>query len=321
MKKFEVLKAIVALQALCMIALAVFMIVKLLPGDPDTPGAGNAAGNGEGKTAVPADSPVATIAGRTITAGELQERLMEEYGPAVLRQMMVREALRAEAEAYGLDVSPRELEEELAMMMEGYGDEASFYEAMQVQLGMSPEAVRDDAVQRLLLEKIAVRPYPITDAEVDGYIAEQGLLEPRIRLTLSWILTSDADEAEALLQRIADGASFEEQARIYSIDEFTSEDGGRIGTVEADDPYLDSAVLETAAAMTVGETTGPIETAFGWAVVRLDGRETIQRTDIRSLRDQVRKLLGLAAAPPLHDVEASLLDKYGAVILDEMLMP
>ena len=316
MRKIQILKAVIVLQTVCLIALAALVALKWAQarGDdardvPDDGGAGERE-----------NRPVAEIGGRTIALHELTEWLLRDHGPAVLRRMLVREAIRLESEAYGISVSERELEEELARMMEGYGDEEAFYEAMREQLGMSPEDVRADAEERLLLEKIAVRPILITDEEVEAYIREHPeLLEPEAKLTFSWIVTEERDEAEAVLDRLNAGETFEEQARIYSIDGYTAEYGGFYGMVDSDDPFLDEQVLKLLASLEPGEIGGPVETADGWAVIRLEDREIREGPDGRRLRERVRLELGLAAAPSLKEVEDALLEKYGAKILDETL--
>ena len=312
MRKIKILKAVIVLQTVCLIVLAALAVMKWpqAHGDDaqDVPGDG---GPGRGSR------PVAEIGGRKITADELADRLLREHGRSVLRRMLVREAIRLETEAYGISVSERELEEEMARLMEGYGDEESFYEAMREQLGMSPEDVRADAEERLLLEKIAVRPIGIADEEVEAYIREHPeLLEPRTKFTFSWIVTEGRGEAEAVLERLKAGEPFEEQARAHSIDDYTAEYGGFYGMVESDDPFLEPAVMELIASLEPGELGGPVETADGWAVVRLEDREEEERPDGRRVREQVRMQLGLAAAPSLKEVEEALLDKYGAKILD-----
>ena len=317
MGKMQILRTVVVLQAVCLVALAALAVLKwplARGGDSqDVPAGGNGAGERNSR-------PVAEIGGRTIAADELADQLMREHGSSVLRRMLVREAIRLEAEAHGISVSERELEEELAEMMSGYGDEEAFYEAMREQLGMSPDEVRADAEERLLLEKIAVRPILITDEEVEAYIREHPeLLESKVRATFSWIVTAEPDEAEAVLDRLKKGASFEEQARVYSIDDYTAEYGGFYGTVEAGDPFLEAEVQELIASLEPGEVGGPVETADGWAVIRLDDREVEERPDERRLREKVRMQLGLAAAPSLKEVEEALLGKYGARILDEQL--
>lgn len=314
MEKIRILRAVIVLQTFCLIALAALTAMKWTQARGDDSQDGPAGGAGAGEQA---SRPVAEIGGRTITAEELAERLMREHGASVLRRMLVSEAIRLEEEAYGISVSERELEEELAGLMEGYGDEEAFYEAMRGQLGMSPDDVRADAEERLLLEKIAVRPILITDEEVERYIREHPeLLEPKVRFAFSWIVTEERDEAEAVLDRLEAGEPFEEQARVYSIDGYTAEFGGYYGTVEADDPFLEAEVMERIASLAPGEIGGPVEIAEGWAVIRLEDREVAERPDARRLREQVRLTLGLAAAPSLKEVEEALLARYGAAILD-----
>jgi foldase protein PrsA len=315
MRKNEILKVVIVLQTVCLIALAALAAVKW----PQARGGGSQDGpadeTGAGEQA---DRPVAEIGGRTITADELTERLMREHGSTVLHRMLVSEAIRLEAEAHGIAVSEREREEKLAELMEGYGDEDAFYKAMREQLGMSPDDVRADAEERILLEKIAVRPILITDEEVEAYIQEHPeLLEPKVKLTFSWIVTEERDEAEAVLDRLKSGESFEEQARLYSVDDYTAEYGGLYGTVEAGDPFLEPEIVERVASLAPGEIGGPVETAEGWAVIRLEEREVAERPDERRLRERVRLMLGLAAAPSLLEVEEALLAKYGARIADE----
>jgi|HigsolmetaAR203D_1030402.scaffolds.fasta_scaffold02663_9 foldase protein PrsA len=317
MRKIGLLKAVIVLQTVCLIALGALAALKWpqAHGDDarDVPEDGGTAGGRESR-------PVAEIGGRTITEGELAARLMREHGPSVLRRMLVSEAIRLESEAHDITVSERELEEELARLMEGYGDEEAFYEAMREQLGMSPEDVRTDAEERLLLEKIAVRPILVTDEEVEDYIRQHPeLLEPRVKLTFSWIVTEERDEAEAVLERLKAGEPFEEQAFMYSIDDYTAEYGGFYGMVEADDPFIDGRILELLVSLETGGIGGPVETADGWAVVRLEDREVEERPDSRRLREQVRLQLGLALAPSLREVEDALLEKYGARVLDDEL--
>ena len=314
MRKMQLMRTVIVLQTVCLIALAALAVLRWpqAHGDDARDAADDGAAGDKGSR------PVAEIGGRTITADELFARLMREHGPAVLRRMLVREAVRLEAEAYGISVSERELEEELARMMEGYGDEEAFYEAMREQLGMSPEDVRADAEERLMLEKIAVRPILITDEEVEAYIKEHPeLLEPKTRYTFSWIVTEERDEAEAVLERLEAGEPFEEQAREYSIDGYTAEFGGFYGVVESDDPFLEPEVLKLLASLEPGGIGGPVGTADGWAVIRLEDRKEEERPDVRRVRERVRLELGLAAAPSLKEVEDALLEKYGAKILDD----
>lgn len=312
MRKYEVLRAVVILQAVCMVVLTVVVVIKVLPGN-DRPL--------EKQTQVEDDSEksegqqtVAKVGAATITAADLREQLYKQYGNTVLRTMMVRKAIDLEAEASELSVSSEELDRELEKMIEGYDSEKRYFEVMQEQLGMTKEQVLEDLRYKLLLEKIAIDSIEVSDAEVDKYIAEHSEeFTSRLQLHLQWILTESEKEANSVLQLLTDGEDFSMLARTYSIDSFTADAGGDLGLIDADDPFYNRDLLDTASRLQVAEMAGPIKVDGGFAVIRLLERQmTTTRTD-RSLRDEVRKQLALERADSLTGVEDELLDKYEAV--------
>jgi len=326
MKKGQLLKAVVILQALCMIALSIVVIVRLAPDKAKTPpqGVGLPAPSDVDESDVDGDvaQVIATIGGRSLTVGDVLPELKRQHGASVLRLLMVREAIRLEAEAAGLAASDREIADELDLMMEGYGDEESFYASMREQLGMSRADVLEDTRYRLLLEKIAIRAVTVTDSDVDRYIAEHPEeFEPVTELTFSWIVTETEEEAGSVFDMLEQGEPFEQLARVYSIDSYTADSGGWYGSVDHTDPYTDSAILDALGELPVGMVAGPLETADGWAVVRLEGRETTEQLDERKQRERVKRMLALSAAPSLRQVEEQLLAKYGAAVTEDSWKP
>ncbi|EXX86757.1 hypothetical protein BG53_03820 [Paenibacillus darwinianus] len=320
MNKSNALKAVVILQAVCLIVLAVIVVVRIGPDSnriAPSPASGEppAASGGDGGANRSDDRKVASVGETVITQGMLRSELEKSYGDSVLRAMLVQEVLKLEAEAYGLEVTPEELQEELDDMMEGYGDEAAFFASMKEQLGMDRETVIADARQRLLLEKIAIRAVDIGDDDVEAYIRDNPEeFAPSVSLGLSWIVTESRAEAEKVLRMVEAGESFEALARTYSIDEYSADNGGSIGTVDASDPFIDEDMLQAVSGIEPGTIAGPVEVDMGWAVVRLDERTVVRTPDDRRLRDKVKKQLALAAADPLREVEDSLLAKYGAQV-------
>jgi len=326
MKKGQVLKGIVILQAICMIALSIVVIVRLMPDKDKTPpqGVGLPAPSDAGESGADAgrEQAIATIGGRSLTAGDVMPELKRQHGPSVLRHLMVREAIGLEAEAAGLDVSESEIADELDLMMEGYGDEESFYASMREQLGMSRADVLEDTRHKLLLEKIAIRAVQVTDSDVDRYIAEHPEeFEPITELTFSWIVTETEEEAGSVIGMLETGEPFEQLARVYSIDAYTADSGGWYGTVDHADPYTDSGILDALGELAVGMAAGPIETDGGWAVVRLEKRETTEQLDGRKQHERVKRMLALSAAPSLRQVEEQLLAEYDAAVTDDSWKP
>jgi foldase protein PrsA len=331
MRKYEVLRAVVILQAVCMVVLSVVVIIKVWPGNdrqldgrPQT----NVGSGGEttepskpGQTPITDPSQqsggsriIAKVGKEIITLADLEGELHSQYGDAVLRTLMVHKAIDLEAAASELSVLAEEQSRELDKMIEGYDSEEHFYEVMQEQLGMSKEQVLEDLRYRLLLEKIVVRSIHVSDEEVDRYITDHPEeFNEKMQLHLQWIITETMKEANSVMGLLSDGEDFAEMAHAYSIDSFTADTGGDLGLIEKDDPFYNREMMETASRLRVAEIAGPIKVDGGYAVIRLIERQMTTNMTGSRLRDTVRKQLALERADSVTKVENELLDKYDAV--------
>jgi foldase protein PrsA len=260
------------------------------------------------------------IGGKSITRTELADRLLSSYGADVLREMMLHEAVSLAAAELGLSISSSELERELVSMREGYAGEDQYYAAMQKQLGMDREAVREDAKYRLLEEKLATQDVRVSDADIASYYKEHdGEFGPQRKFELAWIVTAGKDEADTVLVQLEQGADFGMLAGRYSIDEVTAETGGYLGWVDDRDSFQDPRVLLAAARLKSGEAAGPLKTDLGYAVVQLRGTQTTSRKPLSSVKEDIRRQLALEQAMPIRELEQKLLDKYNADVLDPRL--
>ncbi|MBH5320678.1 peptidylprolyl isomerase [Paenibacillus sp. GSMTC-2017] len=331
MKRYEVLKVVVILQAVCMIALTGMVLVKVWPEsntkgderndklDPPRHQEGGKDPHSDGDTWADPErgaEVVATVNGQSITRAQLSEQLYKQYGNNMLRVMMVRLAIDVEVEATKIEVSEEELNRELATTLEGYDSEERFFIVMKEHLGLTKKQVMDEMRYRLLMEKIATRNIPIADDDVERYITSNPeQFEPNLQLHLQWIVTGTKTQAESILDKLQQGEEFADLARNYSQDEFTAEDGGDLGMIEADDPFYNKQMLDTAGEMSIGEIEGPIEVEQGFAIIQLVGRKMNSGLSGTHLFNAVRKKLALEQARPLPELEDELLERYGAVIL------
>lgn len=336
MKNYEVLRAVVILQAVCMVVLTAVVVVKVWPGSDqqvDKQPQTNVGSEDSEKTnpnSQPGQTPsvessvqpdprriIAKVGSEKIASADLDKELHRQYGDAVLRTLMVHKAIDLEAAASELSITAEEQNLELEKMVEGYDSESRFYEVMQEQLGMTKEQVMEDLRYRLLLEKIVIRSVNISDEEVDRYIANHPEeFEARVQLHLQWIMTETLKEANAMLERLTDGEDFATLARTYSIDSFTADSGGDLGLIDADDPFYNREMLDTASRMQVAEMAGPIKVDRGYAIIRLIERQMTTNMTGRRLHDAVRKQLALASADSFTEIEDRLLDKYDAVKIE-----
>jgi foldase protein PrsA len=283
----------------------------------DGPDEASPSGTGTGTNSERTDV-VGRVAGVDITREQLTEELLALYGNQTLRTLMLRIAAEREAKALGVVVTEAELARELRKMAEGYESEDEFYRVMQEQLGMDRQRVRQDAYDRLLLEKLAMLTVVVTDEEIQQYWAEHAEeFGPREELRISRIVLADPEEAERVLTRLERGEDFAALAKSLSLDPFSAEYGGDLGWVAEDDPFVPAAVREAARRLEVGSITGPVRTDDGAEVIMLTGRRTIPAPDPEEVRAEIRKRLALGKAPSMRDLEDALLAKYGAEVFLE----
>lgn len=267
-------------------------------------------GNGEdGKT-------IAKVAGHPITRGEWESELRHRHGEEVLTDMVNRIAVETEAARLGVSVSERDVDREIEAAASGYDSEEQYYSQMESELGLSKEEVRDEAKYRLLLQAVATAGVSVSEQEIDDYLKQNpDQFKPVKKFELSVIKVSTYNEAEAALDRLEDGEDFAALAQEVSIDEDTRSQGGRVGTVEENDPFWPEDLLGAASGMDPGDIAGPFQLEDGsFAVIRTDKVIAPDRPGEAEIRDQVRTEIALEKAPPLEEIEDDLRTKYDVSI-------
>lgn len=312
---------IIALEALVIAALAIVLGLRgsgaknggeaVRPPDPSS-GNGGAAND---------TMAVARIEGRTFTRRELNEELGKRYGALLINQLLEREAIRLEGKALGVGVSSEDIDKELNRMQQGYDNEEQFYKSMREQLGMTRDQIREDALYKLLLERIATRNIQITDTQVNDYIRQHPEeFAGRVQLHLAQIVSASKELADKAYAELGKGTDFAVVARDRSIDDATANGGGDLGWIDADDPFIPRPLMKAANALKPGAYSQPIALDGGhYAIVQLKERKEKKGADEQTVREQVRKQLALSAAPPLQELVKQLRSKYHAEILDPEL--
>ncbi len=91
------------------------------------------------------------------------------------------------------------------------------------------------------------------------------------------ILVSTEEEAKNLRQQIADGADFAELAKEHSRDPSNKDKGGDLGYFGWG--KMVPTFQETVYAMEIGEVSAPVQSDFGWHIIKLEDRRTVDRRD------------------------------------------
>lgn len=125
--------------------------------------------------------------------------------------------------------------------------------------------------QKLLIEGFVktrvLAPIDVTEAELKDMF-----VRVNTRLEASHLYAGTLAEAEALKRRLDEGASFEELAQEVFASEALQQSGGSVGEFGFDE--MDRAFEDAAYAMEPGQISGPVRTAQGYSIIRLDNRFT-----------------------------------------------
>jgi len=220
-----------------------------------------------------ADTVLATVDGVEITLGHLivaTENLPEQYQAlpdevlfsGILDQLIQQQAL---SKSLGDDLSNR--------TVLGLENEQRSFRANVVLQGASEAAVTEEALQALYAESVGDAP------QEKEYNA-------------SHILVETEEEAQALITQLEEGADFATLAQEFSTGP-SGPNGGELGWFGAGRmvPEFEAAVM----ALDVGAVSAPVQTQFGWHVVKLNDSRALEAPSFDEMREQLAQQLRDAA--------------------------
>lgn len=224
----------------------------------------------------------------------------ELIAEAATSDLILARWVAGEAEERGIEVSEREVDEELeAVKEQQFGSERAFNRFLR-QSGFTPEEARERIRLQLLSDRIQETVLPqnpeVSESQVEAfYRANSEQFEQPETRDVRVVVTEEEAEAEAALRRLEEDdspSSWRDVAREFSVDESTRRSGGlREGVVEGQgDPALDEEVF----AALEGELVGPFETDAGHYVIQVEGITPARTTPLEEAREQIRQTLAAA---------------------------
>ncbi|MEX0970855.1 MAG: peptidylprolyl isomerase [Paracoccaceae bacterium] len=154
----------------------------------------------------------------------------------------------------------------------------------------------------------------VTDEELQAlYDAEIAGIEPQLEYSASHILVETEDEANAIIAELDAGADFAAIAQEKSLDPGSGAAGGSLGWFGLGRmvPEFEAAVV----ALETGQTSAPVQSQFGWHIVRLDDQRNRPLPTVDDLRaeltQEVNRRKVLAEIDRLRgdaDIETGLLN-------------
>ncbi len=261
---------------------------------------------------------------------------------AIIEKEIVRELMYQEGQAKGSGVSPETVEKELQDFKKSYGSEEKFQETLKVR-GISEDELKKgievDLIAKNLLDDRVKGKVHITDTQVKKFYEDkkESFKRPesfRVRhIFVAYVpfdvvqntppeeMKGKADEYRAASKKKIDevygkvkaGGSFEDLAKQYSEDEGSAGKGGDLDFMYKGvfDPIFDKAVAD----LKVGETSGIVETEYGYHIVQLMETKPSDYAPFAEVEESIQKHLFMTEAQKLVGRYIEVLRKKADIIV------
>lgn len=214
------------------------------------------------------------------------DQIPEEATREILSRMIESMLVLQEAKRRGIEASSSEIGEALDKVKARFKSEEEFQGALIAQ-GYTIENLREDCKEEILRSKLISQ-----EVRSKIQIAPEKIEEIKNRLGLQLhakhILVKTEEDASVLLQRLKEGAGFEELAKEQSLCP-SREKGGDLGFFARREMVKEFD--EAAFALEDGQISGIVKTQFGYHIIKVVGRRTAPEEDLSRLEKEAAYFL------------------------------
>ncbi|MDI3269395.1 MAG: peptidylprolyl isomerase [Bacillota bacterium] len=230
---------------------------------------------------------VARVNGEAITQGEFYKELVAQQGAMVLDQMVTEILVRQEAKKQGVKVSAQDVDREMKEIADQFPSQEQFQQTL-AMYGYTEDSLRRNLEINLIVKAILEPQVEATDEELQAYFQDQKERygEPE-KVQVRHILVEDEATAQAVREKLLQGADFAELAKEYSQDPGSSDAGGELGWVVRG--QMVPEFEEAAFTLPVGDISEPVKSLYGWHIVQVEDHQEGREVTFDEVKDQVKK--------------------------------
>jgi peptidyl-prolyl cis-trans isomerase C len=212
------------------------------------------------------DQVVAKVGDRSITVAELNNRVKDVTFTSRDEELKKRS-----------DILEGIINDQLMILAaheQGLDEDPAFQEKM--------KASERNALLELLYRQEIVEKSKPSEKEVRDAYEKMGW-----ELRARHILVSTEEEARTIHEQIINGADFAELAKEHSKDPSNKDTGGDLGYFGWG--KMVPAFQNAAYAMEIGDVSAPIQSDFGWHIIKLEDRRTVDRREWEEEKDRIER--------------------------------
>lgn len=239
---------------------------------------------------------VASVSGKPITREAWMVAMEEEIGRETLLELVNEKVMEAAAKKYGISVSNKEIDLELALI---HSIDNRAY------TGLDAEKEREKIRSTLILEKVLTKDVVIDDKAIQSNYEENvSLYNVPNAYRTAVIVVNSKDEAEQALRELADGSNFAVLAKERSVDVASANLGGDIGYINDSMENVDEAIFKAASEMKIDTTSDVIPLNDGtYAIIRVSDHMKGRSFKFKEVKERIKRELALEQIPELVSPE------------------
>jgi parvulin-like peptidyl-prolyl isomerase len=294
---------------------ALALVVALVGcGDSDAVNAQNSSDNTSEDVAIQVDEEVLTQSQLDERVKARMQQFMQQFGvesmddlppklkmmQSRVKQQVVKQSLRqmilvSHAKQSGITVDDAEVEEKWQSLKERFPSEQQFQQQLE-RMGKSKEDILPNLRKSVLIDKFIeqeIGEITVSEDEIRQYFEQnKQQFSEKERVHARHILVRSDSQAQQDIQeieaQIEEGAAFEEMAREYS-EGPSAQRGGSLDTFPRG--KMDPAFEEVAFNLEPGVVSDPVETRFGYHLIKVESKYDSREADLESNRETIRQTL------------------------------
>lgn len=250
---------------------------------------------------------VAKVNEEVITKDDLYDILVAQSGQQLVDTLINEIIINSEAKKAGIEITEEEVQGELDKLIEAYGGEDAFKDAM-LYYGYDVDEMKKNINMNFKIKRLLEPRVEITDEEIEEYFNEN-IYEFTIQeqVKASHILVREENEANEIYKKLQNGENFEDLAKEFSMDG-SSIYGGDLGYFGRGEMVKEFE--DTAFSLDIGETSEPVKSEFGYHIIKVFDKIEEETPKLEDHRELVRDKILEESIPHVYN------DWYDEIIGD-----